>query len=265
MILKFLIIIGVVYFSILIFLFVFQRNILFVPDRSAPSLTETNVPEMSEVSIETKDGLSLTSWFYRGKVEKPLIIYFQGNAGNISDRDYKARFLIDNDYSVLLLGYRGYGGNKGQPSEEGLRKDGEAALEFASREGFEASNIILYGESLGTGVVVDLVTRAKFKGMVLEAPYTSIEALAKKRYWFIPVSYLLKDKFDSINKVSQLTSPTLVLHGDSDKVINLDYGQQLYDATPQPKNFVMFPGGGHSNLFDFGAGTEIVTFMNSLE
>ena len=144
MILKFLIIIGVVYFSILIFLFVFQRNILFVPDRSKPSLTETNVSEMSEVNIETKDGLSLTSWFYRGKVEKPLIIYFQGNAGNISDRDYKARFLIDNDYTVLLLGYRGYGGNKGQPSEEGLRKDGEAALEFAKREGFEASNVILY-------------------------------------------------------------------------------------------------------------------------
>ncbi|MAG89753.1 MAG: alpha/beta hydrolase, partial [Rhodobacteraceae bacterium] len=122
-----------------------------------------------------------------------------------------------------------------------------------------------YGESLGTGVVVDLGTRAIFKGIVLEAPYTSIEALAKKRYWFIPVSYLLKDKFDSINKVSQLTSPTLVLHGDSDRVINLDYGKQLYDATPQPKNFVMFPGGGHSNLFDFGAGTEIVTFINSLE
>ena len=114
-------------------------------------------------------------------------------------------------------------------------------------------------------MVVDLGTRAKFKGMVLEAPYTSIEALAKKRYWFIPVSYLLKDKFDSINKMSQVTSPTLVLHGDSDKIINLDYGRQLYDATPQPKNFVMFPGGGHSNLFDFDAGTEIVTFINSLE
>ena len=264
MMLKFLIIIAVVYFSILIFLFVFQRNILFVPDRSTPSLTETNVSEMSAVNIETKDGLFLISWFYRGKVEKPLIIYFQGNAGNIGDRDYKARFLIDNDYSVLLLGYRGYGGNKGQPSEEGLRNDGEAALEFANREGFGASNIVLYGESLGTGVVVDLGTRAKFKGMVLEAPYTSIEALAKKRYWFIPVSYLLKDKFDSINKVSRLTSPTLVLHGDSDKVINLDYGQQLYDAMPQPKNFARIPGGGHSNLFDFGAGDEIISFIDSL-
>ena len=220
---------------------------------------------MRDVNIETKDGLSLISWFCRGNVEKPLIIYFQGNAGNISDRDYKARFLIDNGFSVLLLGYRGYGGNRGQPSEEGLRTDGEAALEFAGREGFKASDIILYGESLGTGVVVDLGTRAMFKGIVLEAPYTSIEALAKKRYWFIPVSYLLKDKFDSINKVSQLTSPTLVLHGDSDRVINLDYGKQLYDATPQPKKLVMFPGGGHSNLFDFGAGTEIVTFINSLE
>ena len=264
MILKFLIIIGVIYFSILIFLFFFQRNILFVPDRSTPSITETNVSEISEVKIETKDGLSLLSWFYQGKLEKPLIIYFQGNAGNISDRDYKARFLIDNDYSVLLLGYRGYGGNKGQPSEEGLRKDGEAALEFASREGFQVSDIILYGESLGTGVVVDLGTRAMFKGIVLEAPYTSIEALAKKRYWFIPVTYLLKDKFDSISKASQLTSPTLVLHGDSDKVINVDYGKQLYDAIPQPKNFTAFPGGGHSNLFDFGAGNEIISFIDSL-
>lgn len=265
MILKVLIIIGAIYFSILVFLFVFQRNILFVPSRSTPSMTETNVSEMSEVNIETKDELSLLSWFYRGKVEKPLIIYFQGNAGNISDRDYKARFLIDNGFSVLLLGYRGYGGNKGQPSEEGLRKDGEAALEFANREGFEASNIILYGESLGTGVVVDLGTLTKFKGIVLEAPYTSIEALAKKRYWFIPVRFLLKDKFDSISKVSQLTSPTLVLHGDSDRVINMDYGKQLYDAIPQPKNFAAFPGGGHSNLFDFGAGTEIVSFINSLK
>ena len=264
MILKFLIIIGVIYFSILIFLFFFQRNILFVPDRSTPSITETNVSEISEVKIETKDGLSLLSWFYRGKLEKPLIIYFQGNAGNISDRDYKARFLIDNDYSVLLLGYRGYGGNKGQPSEEGLRKDGEAALEFATREGFQVSDIILYGESLGTGVVVDLGTRAMFKGIVLEAPYTSIEALAKKRYWFIPVTYLLKDKFDSISKVSQLTSPTLVLHGDSDKVINVDCGKQLYDAIPQPKNFTAFSGGGHSNLFDFGAGNEIISFIDSL-
>ena len=103
------------------------------------------------------------------------------------------------------------------------------------------------------------------RGWVLEAPYTSIEALAKKRYWFIPVSYLLKDKFDSINKMSQVTSPTLVLHGDSDKVINLDYGRQLYDATPEPKNFVMFPGGGHSDLFDFGAGNEIISFIDSLE
>ena len=105
---------------------------------------------MSEVNIETKDGLTLLSWFYRGQAEKPVIIYFQGNAGNISDRDYKARFLIDNGFSVLLMGYRGYGGNQGQPSEEGLRNDGEAALAFAAKEGFKKTDIILYGESLGT-------------------------------------------------------------------------------------------------------------------
>ena len=263
--LKILLIIGAFYVGLVFLLFIFQRNILFVPDRSKPNLTDSNVPEMSEVNIETKDGLTLLSWFYRGQAEKPVIIYFQGNAGNISDRDYKARFLIDNGFSVLLMGYRGYGGNQGQPSEEGLKSDGEAALAFAAKEGFKTTDIILYGESLGTGVVVNLGISSEFRGLILEAPYTSIEALAKKRYWFIPVGLLLRDKFDSINKVSQLNSPTLVLHGDADKVIKIDYGKQLYEAIPHPKKFIAFPGGGHSNLFDFGAGIKIVSFIDTLE
>ncbi len=263
--LKILLIIGAFYVGLVFLLFIFQRNILFVPDRSKPNLTDSNVPEMSEVNIETKDGLTLLSWFYRGQAEKPVIIYFQGNAGNISDRDYKARFLIDNGFSVLLMGYRGYGGNQGQPSEEGLRNDGEAALAFAAKEGFKKTDIILYGESLGTGVVVNLGIGSEFRGLILEAPYTSVEALAKKRYWFIPVSFLLRDKFDSINKVSQLNSPTLVIHGDADKVIKMDYGKQLYEGIPQPKKFIAFPGGGHSNLFDFGAGIKIASFIDTLE
>ena len=263
--LKIFLIIGAFYVGLVFLLFIFQRNILFVPDRSKPNLTDSNVPEMSEVNIETKDGLTLLSWFYRGQAEKPVIIYFQGNAGNISDRDYKARFLIDNGFSVLLMGYRGYGGNQGQPSEEGLRNDGEAALAFAAKEGFKKTDIILYGESLGTGVVVNLGIGSEFRGLILEAPYTSVEALAKKRYWFIPVSFLLRDKFDSIDKVSQLNSPTLVLHGDADKVIKMDYGKQLYEAIPHPKKFIAFPGGGHSNLFDFGAGIKIVSFIDTLE
>ena len=179
--LKILLIIGAFYVGLVFLLFIFQRNILFVPDRSKPNLTDSNVPEMSEVNIETKDGLTLLSWFYRGQAEKPVIIYFQGNAGNISDRDYKARFLIDNGFSVLLMGYRGYGGNQGQPSEEGLRNDGEAALAFAAKEGFKTTDIILYGESLGTGVVANFGITSFQSILVLKGVALIIIQLSKSR------------------------------------------------------------------------------------
>ena len=205
--LKILLIIGAFYVGLVFLLFIFQRNILFVPDRSKPNLTDSNVTEMSEVNIETKDGLTLLSWFYRGQAEKPVIIYFQGNAGNISDRDYKARFLIDNGFSVLLMGYRGYGGNQGQPSEEGLRKDGEAALAFAAKEGFKKTDIILYGESLGTGVVVNLGIGSEFKGLILEAPFTSAADVGQRAFPIPPVKFLILDRFDSL----MITAPATYL------------------------------------------------------
>lgn len=224
-------------------------------------LSESLVPEMTEVILDTEDNLKLVSWFHRGETGKQLIIYFQGNAGSIGNRDYKARFFIDNGYSVLMVGYRGYGGNPGKPSEIGLTKDGEAAVKFAHSKTFSNKDIVLYGESLGTGIAINLGQNKRFHALILEAPYTSIEHMASQRYWFVPVRYLLKDKFDSINKVQSLQSPVLVLHGDADRVIDIRYGKQLFERLNDPKEFSIFPGGGHSNLFDYGAKEKITIFL----
>jgi len=259
---KFFLIVVFIYLCLIAVLYFFQRNILFVPSRSKPILSESLVPEMTEVILATEDDLKLVSWFHRGEADKQLIIYFQGNAGNIGNRDYKARFFINSGYSVLLVGYRGYGGNPGKPSEVGLTRDAEAALNFAQSEAFSNEDIVLYGESLGTGVAVNLAQSKEFHALVLEAPYTSIERIASKRYWFVPVRYLLKDKFDTINKAKQLQSPTLLLHGDADRVIPISYGKQLFEQLNNPKEFAVFHGGGHSDLFDYGAGEKVDKFLS---
>ncbi|MBH67943.1 MAG: hypothetical protein CMM58_06290 [Rhodospirillaceae bacterium] len=261
---KVFILVILVYLLLVAGLFVFQRNILFVPGKVKPETVGTLVPEMQEVFLHTSDGLSLTSWFYRGEPDKHIIIYFQGNAGTIRDRDYKARFFMDRGYGVLLVGYRGYGKNPGKPSEWGLTLDGEAAIEFAKKEAFTTDRIILYGESLGTGVVVNLASKTEVNSIILEAPYTSIEHIAKHRYWFIPVRYLLKDRFDSIKKIGSIKIPGLVLHGDQDRVISVSYGEELFQHMNEPKQFIKVPGGRHSDLFDYGVGEEIIKFVEGM-
>ena len=244
-------------------LFVFQRNILFVPGKSKPIASASLVPEMREITLLTSDGLSLYSWYYKGDEDKPIIIYFQGNAGTIFDRDYKARYFIDLGYSFLMLGYRGYGGNPGDPSELGFNVDGEAALVFAKNLGFKISQTILYGESLGTGVSVNLAINYDIHSLILEAPYTSIEKIASERYWFVPVHYLLKDSFNSLSKIDNITSPLLILHGDQDKIINMKYGKELFFQAPEPKKIHIFEGAGHANLYDYKAGKIVNSFILS--
>ena len=194
---KIVLLILVGYLALVALLFIFQRNILFVPGKSIPSIEGSLVPEAKDISLKTADGLILHSWFFKGKKVKPIIIYFQGIAVNIAERDKKARHFMYLGYSFLLVGYRGYGGNEGNPSEEGFNIDANAAMAFALSEGFNLNEIVLYGESLGTGVAINLAQKTRVQSVILEAPYTSIAKVASERYWFVPVSYLLKDKFDS--------------------------------------------------------------------
>src|SRR5262250_2244954 len=172
------------YLAALLALFVFQRSLLYVPNTGAPSLAEAGLEgAMESVQIKTTDGLQLLAW-YRAPSSNPglMLVYFHGNAGHIGDRGDRVRPYLDAGFGVLLVEYRGYGGNPGRPSEAGLYADARAAIAFLREAGVGNDRIVLYGESLGTGVAVQMASEGVGSALVLESPPSSIPAVAQSRY-----------------------------------------------------------------------------------
>src|SRR5262249_41881837 len=146
----------------------------------------------------------------------------------------------------------GYAGSSGSPSEQGLLRDAAAAYDFTSAR-YDASRIVVWGFSLGTGVAVSIASEHPIGKMILEAPYTSTVAVAASLFPIVPVSLLMRDQFHSDRLIERVTAPLLIMHGDADPAIPIAFGERLFALAHQPKQFVRFPGGGHDNLDDFGA------------
>ncbi|MEQ8398606.1 alpha/beta hydrolase [Thalassobaculum sp.] len=245
-------------------LFLLQRQILFVPDTTRPEPGLDGPPTMTRVHATTIDGLSLEGWWYPPPDVGLTIVYFHGNAGHVGTREAKAQRLIARGYGVLLAGYRGYGGNPGRPSETGLIRDGHGWLTAVESLGVERDAVLLYGESLGSGVVAALAQEHSVAGVVLEAPYTSIADIAASQYWYVPVRRLLLDRFDTLSRIPGVRAPVLIVHGTEDRVIPVEHGARVYAAASEPKRFARLEGGGHSNLFDHGALEALDDFVNEL-
>lgn len=245
-------------------LFVLQRSILFQPDITRPDPLQGRAPEMAWVEASTADGLALKGWWHPAGSGRATILYFHGNGGNIGDRDGKARRLIDRGYGLLMAEYRGYGGNPGSPSEQGLLADGRAWLAALERLGVPAREAVLYGESLGSGVVAALATETAAGGVVLEAPYTSIVDIAAARYWFVPVRHLVLDRFDTEHRLPRLKAPLLIIHGSEDRIVPVDHGERLYEVAVEPKRLARIEGGGHTDLFDRGALDALDAFVSEV-
>lgn len=242
-------------------LFAFQRQILYLPDRSRPALAQAGVARLTEVEIATADGLKLLSWYRPPAGEAPVIAYFHGNGGHIGYRARRLREELDPAWGVLMLGYRGYGGNPGRPSEEGLIEDGRAALRFLDRRGIDRRRLVLYGESLGTGIAVALGAETAAGALILESPYTSIVEAARTHYPFVPVDWLILDRFDSLARIANVSAPTLVLIGERDRVIPPVLGRRLAAAMPGPKEIRAFPAAGHEDIYAHGGGAAVRQFL----
>jgi uncharacterized protein len=165
------------------------------------------------------------------------------------------------DLGVLMPGYRGYGGNGGRPTEAGLYADAAAAMDFLAKEGIAADRIVLYGESLGTGVATHLASRHQVGALVLEAPYTSITAMAMSQFFFMPVSLMLQDRFDSLSRIAQVKAPILIMQGERDRVVPPELGRELFAAAPEPKELWSAPEGGHEDLYSYGAPATVLDFI----
>ena len=234
------------YFLLVITVFFAQRKLQYFPFGSVQNPAEIGLNNFSEVYIDTKDNERLRAWYHKNENSDNVIIYFHGNAANLENRKntYQA-FIEDSNYSLLAITYRGYPGSSGSPSEQGFYLDGQAAINFINTQGFKDNNIILYGESIGSGVATEMATKINAKALILESPFTSVEMVAKKTYWFLPVSLMLKDRFDNKEKFQKLDLPILIIHGKKDRVVPASQGIDLAESYSGPKKLVLTENDGH--------------------
>lgn len=248
--------VGYLYFN--------QRDILYNPITTAADITKWAQSGAITVDIPTSDGLTLHSWYWQPADKKPVILLFHGNSGNIESRAFKAQILNDAGYGVLLAEYRGFGGNNGDITQDGLYEDAHAHLGWLNSHGIETQNVILYGESLGTGVATYLAAQENVKAVILEAPYTSIMDVAAERYPYAPVRPLLKDKFMSIDNIVNTQAPVLIVHGTQDTTVPLHHGEDIFKAANDAKTMIVL-NAGHNDLYDHGADKAIINFLSTLE
>lgn len=240
-----------------------QHALLYHPSsRSLPSPEVAGVAEMEVVRLITADGLALTSWYApAGAPDRPTLVFFQGNAGNIAGRAVRVQPFLDRGLGVLLLSYRGYGGNPGVPSEAGLIADGRAALDFLAARKVPPEEIVLLGESLGAAVAVALASERTLGAVILEAPFTSAEAAGRHHFPLLPVGLFVEERYESLSRIDQIDAPLLIIHGVRDEIVPVEQGYRLLAAAKPPKEGVFLPDAGHNDLFRHGASEVAIAFL----
>src|SRR3989442_1029020 len=203
----------------------FEKRLIFYPDRTLSG--SPHIP-YEDVHFAAADGTQLHGWFLPFKSSDRVFIISHGNAGNIGDR-YEMAEYINREFesNILMYDYRGYGQSAGDPSEPGLYSDLKGALAYVRSRGYSPGSVYLMGQSLGTAVTVDVASREPVAGIILEAPFPSVRAVARHYMFSIPVDYLLSARFDSLSKISLVHSPVAVVHGKRDPVIPFDLGYEL--------------------------------------
>lgn len=256
---------ALIYLALIGLLWIFQRSLIYLPGIAGPPPAAAGLVDMRAVHVETADSLRLLAWYRPPVVAEGLtVLYLHGNAGSLAVRAFKVRPLLEAGHGVLLLSWRGYGDNPGTPTEEGLYSDARAAIAYLAEEGIETGRVALFGESLGSGVAVQMAAEHRFAGLILEAPFSSLADVAATHYPFVPVRTLLKDRYDSASKIASVGAPVLILHGRKDRVVPFRYGEKLYAAAAEPKRLIAFPEGGHENLYALGAGSIVLEFLEEL-
>ena len=239
--------------AILVLVWAGQRAFIYFPTSDLPSPAGAGLPAARVVTFETADGLTLEAWFLE---QTPgvlstfgyTVVVFNGNAGHRGHRAGLGAQLAARGLNVLLVDYRGYGGNPGLPSEEGLARDARAALAYLGRRAdVDPTRIVFFGESLGAAVALRLALEYPPAALVLRSPFTSLVDIATQHYPLLPVRWLLKDRYLNLERIARVRSPLLVLAGEDDDIVPIADSAALFDAAPHPKRFVAIPGVGHND------------------
>lgn len=231
-----------------------ERSFIFFPEKSIV-VTPTNVGlPFEDLYIFTPDGTRINGWYVPSSGAKVTFLWLHGNAGNLGGRvDSLRDFHRELGVNVLMIDYRQYGRSEGRVTEEGTYQDALAAYDYlAKRPDLDPFRIVVYGQSLGSAVAVDLAVKRRLYGLILEAPFTSIRAMAAFHYPWLPFAGLLSTRYDSLDKIGKVDAPLLILHGDRDEIVPYGQGKTLYEAARSPKQFYTIRGAGHNDVYIVG-------------
>jgi len=228
----------------------FGDRLVFFPDRYPTARWEaaramSPVP-LQDVFLTAADGVKVHGWYAKPERARVTFLVLHGNAGNIADRVHYVLALHDLPAAVFLLDYRGYGRSEGAPDEAGVYADAQAAYRWLVGQGVPANRIILYGESLGAAVAVDLAARVPLGGLILQCGFTSVADMARQVVPFLPLGGLMKSRFDAAAKIASVRAPKLHFHGRADEVVPFHLGRRLFEAAAQPKRWVEYPEMTHN-------------------
>jgi uncharacterized protein len=226
----------------------FQRRLIYFPAPHVPRPKDVGLSAAEAVAFTSSDGVRLAGWFLGTPRSTATVIVFNGNAGNRAYRAPLANALAAAGFSVLLFDYRGYGENSGSPSEAGLAADARAAQAYvAERPGVDSARIVYFGESLGSGVAVRLATERRPMALVLRSPFSSLPEVAQHHYGWLPVRWLLRDRFDSLSRIDSVNCPVLVIAGDSDTIVPTTQSVRLYEHARDPKRLLVIEHADHND------------------
>ena len=229
-----------------------QNNLLFLPDVAGREITSTPADigaDFEEITIDTEDGQRLHAWFIPAPQSRVVLLFLHGNAGNISHRLASIGIFRDLGLDVLIFDYRGYGRSTGRPSEQGVKRDAEAAWAWLTEErGVPAREIVVFGRSLGGSIAAWLAARYQPCAVIIESAFTSVPDMAAQRYPWLPVRLLSTLRFDTVEAAARIQAPVLVVHSEEDDIIPFAHGQKIYAATSEPKAFLRLRG-GHNDGF----------------
>jgi uncharacterized protein len=242
---------AIIYLTLVGLAFLFQRRLQYFPDSSPVTPPEgERFRNLQEVQLISADGVRLWAWHWPGRQAVATLLVLHGNAGHRGHRLGWIEGLHGLGYGIFILDYRGYGGSAGAPTEEGLYQDAEAAVNWLKGQG--KRQLVYTGESMGCGVAVELATRQPAAGLILQSGFSSAVDVAGKAYPYLPVRLLMKDKYDSASKMSKISCPVLVIHGERDSLIPTRLGRALYEAAREPKEWLAVPGAGHNDVPEVG-------------
>lgn len=244
-----------------------EEKFIFFPDSTVDVTPRDAGLSFDEVFFTTSDGVRLHGWFVPYQGSKITLLWFHGNAGNISHRVENLKLLHAKvNISIFIFDYRGYGRSGGKVSEEGTYGDATAALQYLrSRGDVDPKGIIFFGRSLGAAVAADLAAREDCLALILESPFISIREMARAAFPLLPIGPLLRTRYDVAGKIAKVRAPLLVLHGDRDEVVPYEQGKRVFEAAPKPKEFYTIRDAHHNDTYIAGGEAYFKAWKNFID